>query len=123
MESSGTWNEGRLDLAIQVDGKLVGEVDVRSDRQMLPPGVCEFGIELWADLRGAGIGTEAVELLTRWLHEQGFSRVQAGTHVANLQMRTVLAKVGFEHEGTMRRFMPDGDGRADYALYAHVVQA
>jgi RimJ/RimL family protein N-acetyltransferase len=119
-ERSGDWNDGRLDLAVELDGELVGEMDVRSNMRMMPPGVCEFGIELWDDRRGSGVGTEAVGVLTQWLHEQGYPRVQAGTNVANLPMRRVLEKLGFEHEGDMRGFAPAGDGRAAYALYAHV---
>jgi RimJ/RimL family protein N-acetyltransferase len=117
---SGSWRDGRLDLAIELDGELVGEVDVRSNLRMMPVGVCEFGIELWEERRGVGAGTDAVETLTRWLHEQGYPRVQAGTDVRNAPMRRVLEKVGFAHEGDMRSFAPDGDGRADFALYAHV---
>ena len=118
---SGDWHDGRLDLAVEVEAALVGEVDVRSNMRMMPPGVCEFWIELWAERRGGGIGTETVELLTAWLHEQRFPRVQAGTHVGNAAMRRVLEKAGFRHEGDMRSFAPEGDGRADYSLYAHTV--
>jgi RimJ/RimL family protein N-acetyltransferase len=117
---SGEWHDGRLDLAVETDGSLVGEIDIRSNMRMIPPGVCEFGIELWQESRGTGIGSEVVEVLSRWLHENGFPRVQAGTDVRNAPMRRVLEKAGFSHEGDMRSFAPDGDGRADYALYAHV---
>jgi hypothetical protein len=33
-------------------------------------------------------------------------------------MRTVLDRAGFELEAILRAFMPEGAGRADYALYA-----
>jgi RimJ/RimL family protein N-acetyltransferase len=119
---SGEWADGRLDLAVDAGGELIGSVDARSGRMMLPPGVCEFGIELWAERRGGGLGTEVVETLTAWLHEHGFPRVQAGTDLRNTPMRRVLEKAGYANEGTMRGFMPDQDDRrADYALYAHVV--
>lgn len=121
VELSGSWHRGGLDLAVEVDGDLVGAIDVRENRGVMPPGVCEFGIELWAEARGAGLGTDAVATLTRWLHDTGFPRVQAGTEVGNAAMRRALEKVGFACEGTMQAFMPEGDdGRADYALYAHV---
>ena len=120
VEQSGTWVDGRLDLAVESGGALVGSADVRSGRMMLPGGVCEFGIELWAARRGAGIGTDAVTALTGWLHEHGFPRVQAGTAVRNAPMRRVLEKCGYAHEGTMRAFIAEGGTRADYALYAHV---
>jgi RimJ/RimL family protein N-acetyltransferase len=120
VEVSGSWHGGGLDLAVEVDGELVGAVDVRENRGIMPPGVCELGIELWAEARGSGLGTDAVAALTRWLHDTGFPRVQAGTDVGNAPMRRALEKAGFACEGTMRAFMRDGDGRADYALYAHV---
>jgi RimJ/RimL family protein N-acetyltransferase len=120
VERSGGWEDGRLDLAVEADGELIGSVDVRSGRMMMPPGVCEFGIELWSGHRGAGLGTDAVAALTAWLHAHAFPRVQAGTSIGNAPMRHVLEKVGYAYEGTMRGFMPEGDGRADYALYAHV---
>jgi RimJ/RimL family protein N-acetyltransferase len=120
VDRSGEWVDGRIDLAVESGGALVGSADVRSGRMILPRGVCEFGIELWAARRGAGIGTDAVTALTGWLHGNGFPRVQAGTSVTNAAMRRVLEKCGYAHEGTMRAFMPEGDGRGDYALYAHV---
>jgi RimJ/RimL family protein N-acetyltransferase len=117
---SGDWHDDRLDFAVELDGELVGEVDVRRGRRMIPAGVCELGIELWADRRGAGVGTDVIGTLTAWLHAGGFPRVQGGTDVRNAAMRRVFEKSGYEAEGVMRSFMPDGDGRADFVLYAHV---
>jgi RimJ/RimL family protein N-acetyltransferase len=117
---SGEWADDQLDLAVVVDGQVVGDLGGRVGRRMLPPGVCELGVELWEERRGAGIGTEAIGLLTEWLHGNGFPRVQGGTDVRNAPMRRVFEKLGYELEGTMRSFMPDGDARADYVLYAHV---
>ncbi len=115
---SGRFVEGRLDLAVEVDGSLAGSIEARAPTGSLPPGVCELGIELFPETRGQGLGTEAIELLTRHLLGQGFARVQVSTDVANTGMRRVLEKAGFVFEGTLRGFMPDGERRADYALYA-----
>lgn len=115
---SGAWFEGRLDLAVEANGDLVGTLDVRAGRGFYPAGVCELGIELFGKERGKGVGTEAVRLVVDWLLENGYSRVQASTDVRNAPMRRVLEKLAFEPEGVMRRFMPDGDARADYVLYA-----
>ncbi len=85
----------------------------------MPPGVFELGIEIWSeDLRGRGIGTEAIELITSHLfggREAG--RVQASTAVWNTPMRRVFTKLGFTEEGVMRGFMPAENGREDYVLY------
>jgi RimJ/RimL family protein N-acetyltransferase len=120
LAGSGRWNENRLDLAIESEGALVGEMDARRGRGTFPPGVVEIGIGLYhASVRGRGVGTEAVTLLTRHLLEQERAeRVQASTAVTNQAMRRCLEKAGFVYEGTMRDFMPGDGGRVDYRLYA-----
>lgn len=120
IERSGRLVEGRLELAIEVEGRLVGDIDARSSSGFAPPGVWEVGIALFdtAD-RGRGRGSEAVRLLADHLFEaEGAARVQAGTAVGNVPMRRVLEKLGFTEEGVMRDFLPSGDGRVDCVLYA-----
>jgi [ribosomal protein S5]-alanine N-acetyltransferase len=118
---SGRFWRGHLDLGVELDGRLAGEIQARGrPAQTLPPGVFEVGILLYdrAD-RGRGYGAEAVALLTGWLFEHGgAARVQASTAADNLAMRRVLERLGFSFEGEMRAFMPEGAGRTDYALYA-----
>jgi RimJ/RimL family protein N-acetyltransferase len=118
---SGRLTGGHLDLGVEVDGRLIGEIQARGHpAQTLPAGVFELGIELFdpAD-RGKGVGLEAVALLTEWLFEQqGAARVQATTAVGNAAMRRVLERLGFACEGVMRGFMPEGSGRTDFTLYA-----
>ena len=120
--NSGRLVGGRLDLAIDVDGTLVGNVDARHPPGALPPGVFELGIELFVDARGKGFGSEAIELLTAHLFdEHGAGRVQASTAVENGAMRRVFEKLGFREEGVMRAFMPRAGGRReDFVLYARV---
>jgi RimJ/RimL family protein N-acetyltransferase len=115
---SGRWFRGRLDLAVEADGRLAGTLDARAPEWATPPGVCEIGIELIEHERGRGLGTEAVRLFTESLLANGFGRVEASTDLRNTPMRRVLEKVGFVYEGTMRSYMPDGEDRVDFALYA-----
>ena len=118
VESSGRFVGGKLDLAVEVDGRFAGTIQARSPEQFMPPGICELGIVLLPETRGRGVGTEACRLLSRHLLETGFARVQASTDVENVAMRRALERAGFEFEGVMRAFMPEGAGRVDYALYA-----
>jgi RimJ/RimL family protein N-acetyltransferase len=118
VERSGAFVDGHLELAVEVDGRLCGSIQARAPERALPPGVCELGIELVPEARGRGTGTEAVRLLGRYLLENGYPRVQASTDVDNLAMRRALERAGFALEGVQRGFMPRGDDRADYALYA-----
>jgi RimJ/RimL family protein N-acetyltransferase len=115
---SGRFVEGRLDLAVISDGRIVGSIEARAPEGALPPGVCEIGVELVAEVRGEGLGTEAVALLAQHLLASGFVRVQASTDVGNAAMRGALEHAGFRLEGILRGYMPAGEGRADGALYA-----
>ena len=45
IERSGGFDGTELLLGIQVDGRLVGEVQARQPRMGLPPGVFELGID------------------------------------------------------------------------------
>jgi RimJ/RimL family protein N-acetyltransferase len=116
---SGRFTNGRLDLGIEVDGRLVGQIEARRAPGFVPPGVFELGLGLFGPERGRGYGSEAIALLTEHLFEaEDAARVQAGTLVDNAAMRRVFEKLGFTEEGVMRDFLPSGDGRGDCVLYA-----
>jgi RimJ/RimL family protein N-acetyltransferase len=120
--NSGRFVDGWLDLGIESNGRLVGEVDARRPPRTMPEGVFELGISLFdTHDRGRGLGTEAIRLLTRYLFErEDARRVQASTWVENHAMRLVFEKLGFVEEGVLRSYMPSERGRDDYVLYAIV---
>jgi RimJ/RimL family protein N-acetyltransferase len=104
LESSGHLEHGRLDLAIDADGLLVGEIGTyRPPNRTLPPGWFELGIGLFDEAsRGQGHGTAAIVLLLDWLFEEaGATRVQAATVPGNAAMRRVLEKLGFLPDRTI----------------------
>jgi RimJ/RimL family protein N-acetyltransferase len=125
VKHSGRLVDGWLDLGIEAEGRLVGDITARNPKNAFPPGVFEVGISVFeADDRGKGYGREATELMTSHLFEAvGAGRVQATTAVDNVAMRRVLEALGYAYEGTMRGFMPGPDGRDDYALYAVTSEA
>ena len=95
--NSGHFVDGWLDLGIECEGRLVGEIDARQPPRSMPQGVYELGISLFETSdRGRGLGTDAIRLLTRYLfeHEEA-ARVQASTWVENTAMRRVFEKLGF----------------------------
>jgi RimJ/RimL family protein N-acetyltransferase len=112
VERSGRFVDGHLELAVEVDGRLSGSVRARAPERALPPGVCELGIELVPEVRGRGVGTEAVRLLGEHLLANGYPRVQASTDVDNAAMRCSLERAGHRFEGVLRGFMPTGSSRA-----------
>ena len=120
VEAAGEPSEGRIDLAVEAGGRLVGEIDARHPRWAVPPGVWEVGISMFSGAdRGRGFGREALGLLCDRLFErEGAERVALTTDLDNAAMRTVAERCGFRFEGVLRSFMPSRDGRRDYAMYA-----
>jgi RimJ/RimL family protein N-acetyltransferase len=120
IERRGELADGRIDLGVDVGGRLVGHVEARQPLGVMPQGVFELGISIFEPDRGLGYGREAIAALTDLLvRDHDAHRVQASTDVHNAAMRAVLERVGFTFEGVMRGFMPTPGGtRADYALYA-----
>jgi RimJ/RimL family protein N-acetyltransferase len=121
IEHSGSWRQERvLDLAVEVDGAVVGDVQARRDLDYAPPGIFDLGVGLFVGRRGRGIGTIAIELITVFLFdEEQAIRVQLSTDVDNAAMRRAAEKAGFILEGVMRGFWRVRDRPArDYALYA-----
>lgn len=121
VEANGLLADGRIDLAVEADGRLVGEIDARHPRWAVPPGVWEIGISMFSSAdRGRGYGREAVTLLCERLFDgEGAHRVALTTDLDNAAMRAVAERCGFRMEGVLRSFMPTADGgRRDYAMYA-----
>jgi RimJ/RimL family protein N-acetyltransferase len=122
IDSSGSWTDGPagLVLAIEVDGRLVGEMQARGGRsQLLPAGVYELGIELYEpEDRGRGIGTAAVRQMARYLFaEEAARRVQLSTDVENVPMRRACERAGFRFEGVLRGYGEEAEGPRDFGMY------
>jgi RimJ/RimL family protein N-acetyltransferase len=102
-ERSGIMQDGAVDLAIEVDGRKIGEIQtyVPPGRALLT-GAFEVGIGINdPSHRGKGYGTEAVRLFVGWLFAQmGATRVRMPTVPTNTAMRTVVERLGFVAEGT-----------------------
>lgn len=102
---SGMLQDGALDLAIEVEGRCIGEIQtyLPPDRT-IPPGAFEVGIVIYArSMRGRGYGTEAVRLLVDWLFAEAHAtRVHMPTVPDNIAMRTVLERLGFATERTIQ---------------------
>jgi RimJ/RimL family protein N-acetyltransferase len=122
IERSGRVVRGRLELGIEAEGRLVGDVEARSPAGAFPPGVYEIGVSLFGDSdRGKGYGLEATRLIVDHLFDaEEAARVQATTAGWNGPMRAVLRRLGFAEEGVLRSYFPATEGRDDYVMYALV---
>jgi RimJ/RimL family protein N-acetyltransferase len=106
LRRSGHMEDGWLDLAIDLDGAVIGRIQtfVPPGRR-LPPGTFEVGIGLDADVRGKGYGREALALFTGWLFEHAAAQVvEAPTDPANAPMRAVFDHVGWSLGGTVTEY-------------------
>ncbi len=115
VERSGVMRDQWLDLAIEVDGRLAGEIGSyqEPDREVRP-ATYFLGIGLFdSEDRGRGLGTEATRVFCDWLfREAGADRVETATAVTNTPMRRVLERLGFRFLGTEARW------DVDWALYS-----
>jgi RimJ/RimL family protein N-acetyltransferase len=103
LRASGHLADGRIDLAIDLNGTSIGRIQtfVPPDRA-LPPGTFDLGIALQAPSRGQGYGREAVSVFTDWLFEHAGAEVlEAGTDPANIAMQTVFERVGWRRAGAL----------------------
>jgi ribosomal-protein-alanine N-acetyltransferase len=105
--------------AVDVDDRVLGEVQYRHGFPVCPPGAYELGITLWDPAeRGKGYGREAQRQLVDMLfRDAGTRRIQAGTHPENVAERRCLEALGFAEEGTMRAYFPGRDGAGDIVMY------
>ena len=101
LRRSGHLDDGWLDLAIDLDGAVIGRIQtfVPEGRRLLP-GTFEVGIGLDEAVRGKGYGREALALFTGWLFEHAAAQVvEAATDSRNAPMRAVFGHVGWSQAG------------------------
>lgn len=94
--------EDRWDYAIEVAGRMVGEVvlnEIDEDNAS-----ANIRIAIWEpDARGKAYGTEAMRLLTGFGFEQvGLHRIELGVYAFNPRAIRAYEKVGYKLEGTRR---------------------
>jgi precorrin-6A synthase len=110
----GTWAVFRL--ADAATDKVVGGVNLRFGEH----DIAEVSYFLSAAVRGRGIATRAVRLVTRWAFDElGIERVELRAHPDNLASVRVAERAGFTREGVERasRAWPDGS-RFDSILFS-----
>jgi RimJ/RimL family protein N-acetyltransferase len=103
LAQSGRMHDGWLDLAIDLDGEMIGRIQTFPPAgRTPPPGTFGIGIGLRDVRRGQGYGREALTLFTDWLFEDAGAQVlQAGTDESNHAMRSVFGHVGWREDGTL----------------------
>lgn len=99
-ELSGPTPGGWVQLAIEHDGDLIGDVAVWLDEA---GQLAMIGYTLAPEHHGHGFATEAVEAVVDWLFRQPtVHRIAATIDPRNLASARVLENCGFEYVGTAR---------------------
>jgi len=106
LRRSGRLQDGWLDLAIDLDGTVIGRIQTFvPEGRRLPHGTFDVGIGLDEAVRGNGYGREALALFTGWLFEHAAAQVvEAPTDHGNAPMRAVFGHVGWSVAGTVTEY-------------------
>ena len=99
------------------DGRLQGALGIRQ----IEPGVAQVGY--WTDpaLRGRGIASAGLTLVSRWaLATLGAGRVQLHTALDNAASMRVAERAGFTREGVLRRWYDLRGERRDAVMFSLV---
>ncbi len=83
--------------------------------------VGEVGCCVIPTVRGRGIATEALRLLTDWAFAAlGLGRVQVFVAPENVAALRLAAAAGFRREGVLRAYWEHDDGRIDAVVLARL---
>jgi RimJ/RimL family protein N-acetyltransferase len=78
----------------------------------------------WLDrrVRGRGIASEALDLVTEWaFRDHGIVRVQLVTHLDNVRSQKVAEHCGFSREGVLRAWEPVKHEQPDVVMWSRLV--
>ncbi len=96
--------------AIEHEGRLVGMIQASEE---LEPEFRHASIDLFLDpdVRGRGIGPDAIRLVAAWLiKHRGHHRLTIDPAAGNAAAIAAYRKVGFRDVGRLRRYQRMGDG-------------
>jgi RimJ/RimL family protein N-acetyltransferase len=117
-QNLGQWDDHYLQLAIDLDGALVGDFQLRKCDSTRPDGALEMGIELAEDVRGKGIGTQALIAGADYAFANGAHRIEGSTDENNIAMRKAFEKAGWKFEGVLKALFIEDGVPHDYYSYA-----
>jgi RimJ/RimL family protein N-acetyltransferase len=77
-----------------------------------------MGLEIAAESRGKGIGTQALVAGTEYAFANGAHRIQGSTEEGNTAMRKAFDKAGWKFEGVQKALFLEAGLPIDYYSYA-----
>jgi len=116
--ASGLWSDHYQHLAIDLDGELVGDVQLRKCDFTRPQGAWDMGIEITPELLGKGFGTRALGLVAEYAFSNGAHRVEGSTDESNIAMRRAFEKAEWKFEGILKALFVEDEVPHDYYSFA-----
>ncbi len=99
---------------VALDGdRVVGWCDVSPVYGHSREHVGVLGIALVPEARGRGLGTRLLEAAIGRSWERGLTRIELSVRTDNAPARALYERLGFEHEGVLRRSMLVDGGYID----------
>jgi [ribosomal protein S5]-alanine N-acetyltransferase len=101
------------------DDRYLGEISL----VMLEPGMAELGCAVIPEMRGRGIASQALALLSDWaLREIGLRRVQVAIDPRNPAALKIAHNAGYQREGLLRSYWEVDGERMDAVLLSRLPQ-
>ena len=117
-QNPGQWDDHYLQLAIDNDGNLIGDFQLRKCDATRPTGALEMGIEIAEEMRGKGFGSQALVTGAQYAFSQGAHRIEGSTAENNIGMRKAFEKAGWKFEGVLRALFIEDGVPQDYYSYS-----
>ncbi|MEN9923235.1 MAG: hypothetical protein RIS09_749 [Actinomycetota bacterium] len=118
VRTSGSWVDHYLHLAIEKDGSLVGDLQLRRCHWVMPPGTVEIGIEIAEKSWGLGIGTQTHREVKETFINDECHRLSGSTDVENVAMIRAFEKANWTKEGILRGLFEVNGELRDYVSYS-----
>jgi RimJ/RimL family protein N-acetyltransferase len=105
------WTPGGVWLVAEVDGNVVGQLDVRRSPRVAESHRVEFGITVGPEHRGLGVGRALMEAMEVWAREHGITKLMLHVFAHNERAQKLYESMGYRVEGRLRRHVrfPDGE--------------
>jgi len=118
MECSGQWDDHYLHYAVEHNGTLVGDLQLRRCERSMPPGSIEIGLDIDPQLRGQGLGTATLQAASELMFAQDVHRISGSTPESNLAMQRAFTKAQWRFEGVIRALFLEDARPIDYLSYS-----
>ena len=117
-DKSGDWDDHYLHFAIDLDGDVIGDLQLRRCDMTRPDGALELGLEIAPELRGKGLGSAALTAAAQYAFSNGAHRIEGSTEESNTGMRRAFEKAGWNFEGVLKALFIEDGVPHDYYSYA-----